>query len=589
MPWRKRLAVAAAVVAGLALLAASAALAARGLPVAGGLLAVAVLAAATVALELLWVRFDLATGSLRRGRRDRPAVALTFDDGPGDDTPAVLDALDRAGVKATFFVLGRHAAARPDLVREVARRGHLVALHGHGHRKLHLAGPAALAAEIDGGRAAIEAAGVEPAPFFRAPHGWKSPLLGRALRARGLRLVGWTRGVWDTERPGAAAIAARATDRLRAGEILLLHDGCATPGIDPRRDQTAEAVAEIARRARAQGLELVRLDALEPAPRVVTGELIARTVGLVLLLALVVYAAKRLDPREIADAFRDASPGALLLATAVNLGALWAQSLRWLALVHPAAPRARPWDAFYATVTGFAVGLVMPARASDVARAHLLSRRSGASMAAIAGTLVLDHIMSGASLIAFLGLFALFAPLPDWARHAAHASLLAAVVAGAAVFVLRPRPGVAPATRGLRGLVGRARHGLSAASKPRALVLSAAAACVGWCGEVAIGMATLHAFGLPVSVQLGVLLMLATTISAAASVSPGNAGAFELAVVLALAPVGVPSEKALAFAIGYHAVHLVPVALMGSVFAVQAGNRGVLVADAPAEGERAQP
>ena len=83
--------------------------------------------------------------------------------------------------------------------------------------------------------------------------------------------------------------------------------------------------------------------------------------------------------------------------------------------------------------------------------------------------------------------------------------------------------------------------------------------------------------------------MLATTISAAASVSPGNAGAFELAVVLALGPFGVSPERALAFAIGYHAVHLVPVALLGGVFAVQAGSRGPLVADVPGEGQRAPP
>jgi hypothetical protein len=59
--------------------------------------------------------------------------------------------------------------------------------------------------------------------------------------------------------------------------------------------------------------------------------------------------------------------------------------------------------------------------------------------------------------------------------------------------------------------------------------------------------------------------------------------------VLALGPVGVSSEKALAFAIGYHAVHLVPVALLGSIFAVQAGNRGGLVTEVPAEGQRAPP
>ena len=106
---------------------------------------------------------------------------------------------------------------------------------------------------------------------------------------------------------------------------------------------------------------------------------------------------------------------------------------------------------------------------------------------------------------------------------------------------------------------------------------AAAAAIAGWILEVVIGLFALEAFGLPPTIQTGVLLMLATTISAAISVSPGNAGAFEVAVVLALGGMGVPAELALAFGIGYHAVHLVPVALIGGGFLLHAGYRGGVV------------
>jgi peptidoglycan/xylan/chitin deacetylase (PgdA/CDA1 family)/uncharacterized membrane protein YbhN (UPF0104 family) len=581
MPLPKRLALAGALAATAVLLAGSAFLMVRGHLVAGALLLAATLAAVGTALEVFWVRFDVSTGSVRRGRRDAARVALTFDDGPGPDTPAVLDALDAAGAKATFFVLGRHAAERPDVVREIARRGHLVALHGHTHRKLHLAGPSAVAAEIEEGCAAIRAAGVEPAPYFRAPHGFKGPILGRALRRRGLTLVGWTRGVWDTERPGAAAIVERACARMRGGEILLLHDGCGTAGIDPRRDQTAAAVPEIVRRWRDAGFELVTVDALEPGKHAISGERLVRVAGLALVAGMAVFALRRLDLEALREAFAQARFAPLLAAVVCNMAALWAQSSRWLALAQPVAPRARPWDAFHSTVAGFAVGLVMPARAADVAKAHLLSRRSGASMAAIAGTLVLDHVMSVVSLIVFLGAFAAFAPLPDWASGAAKVSLAIALTAGVVLFMLRPKHGVPEATRGIRGLVARLRHGLLAAGQPKALAVSGVAALVGWVLEVAIGMFTLDAFGLPITVEAGVLIMLATTLSAAASISPGNAGAFELAVVLALGPLGIHSEPALAFAIGYHAVHLVPVAIVGGAFALQAGNKGGLVREVP--------
>lgn len=264
MPWRKRLLV---LLAGAAVLAAVALAAARAREGGPGIALLVAGAGAALALGLLhafWPAFDLGGGSLRRGPRGERVVALTFDDGPSEDTPAVLDGLDRAGVRATFFVLGEAAERRPDLVREIARRGHVVALHGHTHRRLLAAGPRVVALELDRCAAAIRRAGVEPAPWFRAPHGWKGPFLAPALRARGLTLVAWTRGVWDTERPGADVIAARASRRPRPGEILLLHDGCGTPGLDPRRDQTAAAVPEIVRRWRGAGYAFVTLDGLAP-------------------------------------------------------------------------------------------------------------------------------------------------------------------------------------------------------------------------------------------------------------------------------------------------------------------------------------
>jgi peptidoglycan/xylan/chitin deacetylase (PgdA/CDA1 family) len=241
--------------------ASSIALARGGHPAAGAGLALGTVAAGLLAMQALWVPFDLTGRSLRRGPRSARKVALTFDDGPSDDTPAVLDALSEAGVKATFFVLGEASRRRPELIREIARRGHLVGLHGHTHAKLVVAGPSRVADELDRCANAIRAAGVRPAPFFRAPHGFRGPFLGRALRARGLTLVGWTRGVWDTERPGAATIVERACCDMQPGEIVLLHDGCGTPRIDPRRDQTAAAVPEIVRRWRAAGYTFVTMDA----------------------------------------------------------------------------------------------------------------------------------------------------------------------------------------------------------------------------------------------------------------------------------------------------------------------------------------
>jgi peptidoglycan/xylan/chitin deacetylase (PgdA/CDA1 family)/uncharacterized membrane protein YbhN (UPF0104 family) len=582
MPLSKRLAIAAALAAGAALLAAGALALDRGHLAIGLATVLATCAAGALVLQAYWVRWDLSGASLRSGRADAAQVALTFDDGPGPDTPAVLDALDRAGAKATFFVLGRAALERPELVREAARRGHLVALHGFSHRKLHLARRRTVAEELDRGAEAVRCAGVEPAPFFRAPHGFKGPVLGRALRRRALTLVGWTRGVWDTERPGAAAIAERACDRMRAGEILLLHDGCGTPGLDPRRDQTAAAIPDIVRRWRDAGFEFVTVDRLETGAAPGARGQALRWAGLVAIAVLAVVAARRIDPAQLKTAFAAASLPLLGLAMVANLLALAMQTGRWLAIVHPIVPQARARDGFFALVAGYAIGLVVPARASDVARAHIMARRTDASMATLTATAFVDHLLGSVALFAALGLLAAAAPVPVWLRSAGTVAFAGAVAALVALWLLRPRgPQPAVHRKGIAGFVARLREGLVAVGRPRALAVSWLFAFGGWASEVLIALISLAAFGLPANVESALLVVLATTLSAAASVSPGNAGAFEIACLLALSGLGVPQEPALAFALGYHAVHLIPVAAIGGGWLLASGYKGNLAGEVP--------
>jgi peptidoglycan-N-acetylglucosamine deacetylase len=194
-----------------------------------------------------------------------PRVALTFDDGPNPRaTPAILDALGEAGARATFFVLGRHAERWPALVARAAAEGHEIANHGWFHRKLHRRGPGYVRRDLALGTEAIErASGVRPR-LFRAPHGFRSPWVTTIAASLGQRTVGWTLGVWDSARPGAAEIARRTTAGARDRAILLLHDG---DGYDPDGDrtQTAEALPAILRALRERGYALATVPAGAPA------------------------------------------------------------------------------------------------------------------------------------------------------------------------------------------------------------------------------------------------------------------------------------------------------------------------------------
>ncbi|HET9598494.1 MAG TPA: lysylphosphatidylglycerol synthase transmembrane domain-containing protein, partial [Anaeromyxobacteraceae bacterium] len=117
--------------------------------------------------------------------------------------------------------------------------------------------------------------------------------------------------------------------------------------------------------------------------------------------------------------------------------------------------------------------------------------------------------------------------------------------------------------------------------RPRALAASWAFALGGWAAEVLIAWLALRAFGLPPEVPVALLCVIATTLSSAISVSPGNVGTFQLACVLALGTVGVPREPALAFSLGYHAVHLVPVAVLGGGHLLVSGYKGGLAREVP--------
>lgn len=190
-----------------------------------------------------------------------PQISLTFDDGPNPDaTPRILDTLQEFGVLATFFILGAHAERWPELVHRVVAEGHQVGNHGYFHRKLHFKSPFYVKRDIGLGKRAIERAGSSSPRFFRAPHGFRSPWVSSIARSLGERTIGWSLGVWDSDRPGVQAIVDRTLEGTRAGSIILLHDG---DGYNANGDrlQTAAALPGIITGLRNRGFEFVTLPA----------------------------------------------------------------------------------------------------------------------------------------------------------------------------------------------------------------------------------------------------------------------------------------------------------------------------------------
>jgi peptidoglycan/xylan/chitin deacetylase (PgdA/CDA1 family) len=191
------------------------------LPIAGG-------SVACGAAAMAWAVRGRASAvfgpSVWRGPRDRRAVALTFDDGPSEDTPRVLEILAAHGAAATFFPCGANVARLPAIARAVAEAGHEIGNHSYSHPLCCFRSAKFIEADMASAQQVIlEHTGVRPA-WFRAPYGVRWFGMRRAQRRLNLQGVMWTVIGYDWNLR-AEAIVERMAGRVSNGAILCLHDG----------------------------------------------------------------------------------------------------------------------------------------------------------------------------------------------------------------------------------------------------------------------------------------------------------------------------------------------------------------------------
>lgn len=198
----------------------------------------------------------LLGGVVMHGPR-RPAVALTFDDGPDPAwTPPILDALRARGARATFFLLGKHVEAHPELAREVARE-HEVGCHSYDHDRAMVSDPAHFSADLARCRRLFEDVLGRSPTLYRFPWGHRGRMKPRQLsRTEGLTCVHWSASA--EEHRGADAIVHAITPRLVPGAIVLLHDGLVAHSVHPvPRDETVRAVPRLLQALAARGLAAI--------------------------------------------------------------------------------------------------------------------------------------------------------------------------------------------------------------------------------------------------------------------------------------------------------------------------------------------
>lgn len=156
-------------------------------------------------------------------------VALTFDDGPSEWTPLILDALCRRDSRATFFVLGCHIAGCEDTLRRVVSEGHEIGLHGWDHAPLDELGEDAVVEHAIRTRDAVENACRAVPTLWRSPWNLTPEHAAEALAALGLTVCAADVDVRDGSIP-ELEIRKRLRANLRDGAVIGLHDGIAPNG-----------------------------------------------------------------------------------------------------------------------------------------------------------------------------------------------------------------------------------------------------------------------------------------------------------------------------------------------------------------------
>ena len=204
------------------------------------------------------------THFVSRGSPKAKEIALTFDDGPGPTTPALLRYLIANGVPATFFLVGSAIVDHPSLVRQEADAGFTLGSHTESHSRLAKKTPEQQLEEIIDTADRITRFTGHSVRFFRPPYGsFDAHTLG-ILKAERMLMVLWSLDPRDFATERSAPIVKATLAGARAGSIVLLHDG---PGARP---QTLKAVRRIVPALRRRGFRFVSLPTLlrdDPPPR----------------------------------------------------------------------------------------------------------------------------------------------------------------------------------------------------------------------------------------------------------------------------------------------------------------------------------
>lgn len=290
---------------------------------------------------------------------------------------------------------------------------------------------------------------------------------------------------------------------------------------------------------------------------------------------------------KILRAFSPTSPALLLPCVAMTLASYWLRGMRWRLILGPGGSHLRSRDLFPAVVLGYFINSLIPIRVGEVARAALVSKRSGVNIFSGLSSIAAEKVLDVLSVICLASAPLLLSPRglelpPQLLAFAQALSAISAIALLAIPFAVRRRGFF---QRLLQGLVARLPRigrriapamesmidGLSGMASPSSLSSAIALSFAIWALYALVGAAFLRAYGLGLPLSLSLLGMMVFTLSFALPAPPGYAGTFEFYWLLAFVPLGVGADEALAIGFAFHVFSLVLISALGSMVASWAG------------------
>lgn len=198
------------------------------------------------------------------GNIKEKVIALTFDDGPSPEwTPRILDELRKENVSATFFLLGKHVAQYPDIVRRIQSEGHEIGNHTYNHPVLLFSGSQKLKKEISDTEKAIFSITGKHTILFRPPKAWLTNSEKQMIKGLGYKVVLWTLNSKDWVTFDDKYIVRYLVKRIKPGDIILFHDsGGVFKTEGGNRTETVKTIPRLIAKLRDKGYRFVTVGQL---------------------------------------------------------------------------------------------------------------------------------------------------------------------------------------------------------------------------------------------------------------------------------------------------------------------------------------